>query len=199
MYESISIGIDQSYQRTGISVAVDGQLKIVRSLDLSKYKDNSTKRMKLQSYLHNMIQHLQPQAKVVYCTIERIRLFSNSFVNINYIKSIGALNAVIIDTFFKYNIGVYSVDTRAWKAQIIGSTKKQKNSFGVPEEKYLTVDWCIKHGFEESLLIEINGRKRKNTFVREDKRFEYDTDAADSAGISMFRYLGNVKNLELEK
>ena len=36
----IVIGIDQSYKRTGISIGVNGELSLIKSLDLSIYKTN---------------------------------------------------------------------------------------------------------------------------------------------------------------
>ena len=48
------------------------------------------------------------KSKNIICVIERIRLRSQGFLNINYIKSIGALNALIVDLMYEYNIKVYS-------------------------------------------------------------------------------------------
>lgn len=198
-YKKVVIGIDQSYNNTGISIAADGKLMKVRSLQLDSYKSNSDKRRALANTLNGLLRAVCPKAKEVVCIIERIRLRSQGFLNIDYIKSIGALNSIIVDTCYEYCIPVYSVDTRCWKAQVIGTSKGMPNKFGVPEEKWPTVRWLIKQGWEESLLIPIEGRKTKGTFTRDGQKYMYNNDAADSAGIAMFGFLGDKEKLQLER
>ena len=125
--------------------------------------------------------------------------FSCYIWNIDYIKSIGALNSVIADVCHDYSVPVYSVDTRCWKSQVIGTSKGMPNKFGVPEEKWPTVNWLIKQGWEDSILIQINGRKSKGTFVRDGQKYMYNNDAADSAGIAMFWFKGDHEKLQLER
>ena len=136
----IVIGIDQSYKRTGISVGIDGNLVLIKSVDLSKYNSNTEKRKTLRGVLFKLINNINNKYNILYnnivCVIERIRLRSKGFLNIDYIKSIGALNALIVDIMQGFNIPVYSVDTRCWKSQIIGTSKGESNSYGVPDEKW---------------------------------------------------------------
>ena len=120
-------------------------------------------------------------------------------MNIDYIKSIGALNATIVDVCKKYNVPVYSVDTRAWKAQIIGTSKPKSNNFGVPDEKWPTVEWCIRQGFKKSILMPIQTRKTKGTFMVNGQKYMYNNDASDSAGIAMYGFLGDRKLLQEER
>lgn len=198
-YKKVVIGIDQSYNNTGISIAADGKLVKVKSLHLDKYKFNTERRRALANTLSGLLRAVYPKAKEVVCIIERIRLHSQGFLNIDYIKSIGALNSVIIDTCSEYNIPVFSVDTRCWKSQVIGTSKPMPNKYGVPEEKWPTVRWLIKQGWEASILLEVNGRKTKGTFIRDGQKYMYNNDAADSAGIAMFGFLGNQKKLQPER
>lgn len=198
-YQKVIIGIDQSYNNTGISIAADRKLVKVRSRQLAKYKTNSDKRRALENTLDALLKAVCPKAKEVICIIERIRLYSQSFLNIDYIKSIGALNSVIVDKCHEHNIHVYSVDTRCWKSQVIGTSKPMSNKFGVPEEKWPTVKWLIDQGWERSLIIEVSGRKTKGTFIRQGKRYMYNNDAADSAGIAMFGFVGDKDKLKEEK
>lgn len=197
-YRKVVIGIDQSYYNTGISIAADGELKKVRSLQLSEYGTNSEKRRALSKTLDGLLGSVAPKADKVVCIIERIRLRSQGFLNIDYIKSIGALNGVVVDVCSLHGIEVYSVDTRCWKAQVIGTSKPAPNKYGVPEEKWPTVRWLIKQGWEGSLLIPIEGRKSKGTFVRDGQKFMYNNDAADSAGIAMFGFIGDPDKLQEE-
>lgn len=194
----ISIGIDQSYERTGISIFVDGNKKMIKSLTMPN-ESKSVKRNCLKDELVKVFEFCKskPDAEVMVI-IERIRLFSKGFVNINYIKSIGALNALIVDTAMQYNINVYSVDTRNWKSTVIGTSKPEQNEYGVPDEKWPTVKWCIDNGWEDDILIKVEGRKKVGTFIRNDDKYMYDNDAADSAAIAYFAFTSNKNKLEIE-
>ena len=199
-YKTICIGIDQSYKNTGVSVSADGRLLKVSHIDLLSYKTNSLKRFVLQDKLNQILFKLQGKANDIICVIERIRLRSNGFLNIDYIKSIGALNALIVDVCNKYDIKVYSVDTRCWKAQIVGTSKSQENKYGVPSEKWPTVHWVNKQGFKKSILREVKGRREKGTFIgKNGTKYEFDNDAADSAAISMFYFAGDKSKLKEER
>lgn len=198
-YEKIFIGIDQSYKNTGVSISADGELLKVTSLNLEHYKTNSDKRKALRKYLNNMLNVITTKSDDITCILERIRLHSQGFLNIDYIKSMGALNAVIIDSMHDYDISVYSVDTRCWKSQVIGTSKPKDNDLGVPREKYPTVEWCINQGFEDSILEVVEGRKTKGTFMRDNIKYMYNNDASDSAGISMFGFVGNLEKMKEEK
>lgn len=199
MYNQVIIGIDQSYKNTGITIIADGKIKIVRSIQLSKLKSNSDKRRVLKQHLFTLLSQISSKCSNIVCIIERIRLRSQGFININYIKSIGALNAMIVDVMSEFDVKVYSVDTRCWKAQVIGTSKPLDNKYGVPPEKYPTVVWCIKQGFKSSILIDMsNTRTRKGTFTKNGKRYKFNDDAADSCAIAMFGVIGDKDKLELE-
>ncbi len=197
-YKQLSIGIDQSYKNCGVSISADGQLLKVTHVKLEQCRTNTDRRRLLKAYLDNMLKAITPKADDIICIIERIRLHSQGFLNIDYIKSMGALNAVIIDIMDEYDIPVYSVDTRCWKSQVIGTSKPKDNNLGVPKEKYPTVEWCIEQGFENSVLRTVKGRKKKGTFTRNGIRYMYDNDACDSSAISMFYFVGNKEKLKQE-
>ena len=197
-YKQLSIGIDQSYKNCGVSISADGQLLKVTYIKLEQCKSNADKRRLLKAYLDNMLKAITSKANSIICIIERIRLHSQGFLNIDYIKSMGALNAVIIDIMDEYDIPVYSVDTRCWKSQVVGTSKPKDNNLGVPKEKYPTVEWCIKQGFENSVLRTVKGRKKKGTFTRNGIRYMYDNDACDSSAISMFYFVGDKEKLKRE-
>ncbi len=198
-YKTISIGIDQSYKNTGVSISADGKILLVRSIHLDKYENNSERRKHLREYLAKMVYKIKPKGTEIICTIERIRLRSQGFINIDYIKSIGALNSVVVDVMSTYGIKVYSVDTRCWKAQVVGTSKPMSNKFGVPDEKWPTVKWVIGQGFESSILEEVKGRRTKGTFTDKNGKWEYNNDASDSAAISMFWFVGDREKLDMEK
>ena len=202
MYDQIVIGIDQSYKNTGISIVADGKLADVKSIRLEKYKSNSEKREVLRNRLDKLLRITKQKANKVVCIVERARVHGGqtSFINIDAIKAMGALTAVIVDRCAIYDVAVFSVDTRCWKSQVIGTSRGQSNRFGVPEEKWPTVQWCIQQGFEEHILVEVrNPRKTKGTFMHKGAKYQYNDDAADSAGIAMFWVVGDRSKLKEEK
>lgn len=193
--KDIIIGIDQSYQNCGISIIVDGKVKKISSLDLSFYDNKTLKRSVLRERLEQVLFKLHGRGNIV-CIIERIRQFSQGFINMNYIKGIGALNSVIVDTCYKYDVPVYSVDTRAWKAAVIGSSKPKTNNNLAPPEKWPMIEWLINEGYEKDILIEVISKNRtKFVFEKYGKRWSYNNDAADSVGIGLFWFRGDRNKL----
>lgn len=203
-YKKIIIGIDQSYKNTGISIAADGKLLKVSSINLEKYWNNSNRREYLRSKLKAILEKVYNKSANIVCIIERIRLRSQGFLNINYIKSIGALNAVIVDLMSYYGIPTYSVDTRCWKAQVVGTSKPgpKNNLWNMEPEKYPTFEW-LKQNYPlliPSVFIDMtNTRKKKNVFEENGKLWKINDDACDSAGIAMFGFVGDLGKLEEEK
>lgn len=198
-YKHVSIGVDQSYKRTGISISADGRLLKVKSIDLKKMESKTLKREAIRSELRKALAAACSASSSVSCTIERIRLHSQGFLSMDYIKSIGALNSVVVDECFKWDVEVFTVDTRCWKSTVVGTSKPSPNSFGVAPEKWPTVRWAISQGFEKSIARKVEGRREKGTFTTEDGKFEYDDDASDSAAISMFWFVGDHSKLKREK
>lgn len=198
-YDQIVIGIDQSYKNTGISVSCDGELRKVTSIDLERYDNKSDKRRVLSQKLDSLLRSVCPKGKRVVCIIERIRLRSQGFLNIDYIKSIGALNSVIVDVMDSYEVPVFSVDTRCWKAQVVGTSKGAPNDYEVPEEKWPTVKWLIDLGWRKAILVNMDGtRKKKGIFERKGHKYQFNNDAADSAAISQFWFVGDHDKLDRE-
>lgn len=203
-YKKIVIGIDQSYKNTGISISADGKLLKVSSIYLEGYVSNSAKREYLAEKLKKILEKVYNKAGEVICIIERIRLRSKGFLNIDYIKSIGALNALIVDAMSLYGIPVYSVDTRCWKAQIVGTSKpgNPDNIWNMEPEKYPTFEW-LKMNYPNllmSVFIDMtDSRKKKNVFEENGKLWKINDDACDSAAISLFGFYGDKNKLKIEK
>lgn len=181
MYNKIVIGIDQSYTRTGISVCADGKLLKVTSINFPKCKNKSEKRIYLADVLTKLLSNVT--RKCVSCIIlcERIRTFSYNqskeqdkqmFISTGYIKATGALIATIVDTAYRFGVPVYSVDTRSWKAQVVGSSKGSK----ADGNKLATVKHVASLGFNLSTT------NKKGTIVHDD-------DACDSACIALYGFI----------
>ena len=195
----VSIGIDQSYKRTGISICADGELKSVQSVDLSKLGSKSEKRIEIYNKVLKACTVSKAKGLTQSITIERIRMFSKNFISMDYIESIGALNSIIIDCAFEQGIGVWSVDTRCWKSQVLGTSKPSENEFGVPPEKWPCVEWLLSKGMEDRIKLPVTGRRSKGTFTDANgDKWEYDNDAADSAAIASFWFVGDHSKLKKE-
>ena len=124
----IILGIDQSYTKTGTAVLKDDELIKSKSWNFTKLKSKTEKRKEMKRITKGLIN----KYKCDMIIVERIRTFSRgqsggSFFSIDYIKSTAALIATIVDTAQLYGIPVYSVDTRSWKAQIVGKSTHNKN------------------------------------------------------------------------
>lgn len=180
------IGIDQSYKNTGVSIAVDGKLASVSSIRLDRLQSKPLKRTALRDYLESLLDASGSlDTKDTVCVIERIRTFSQGFISTDYIKSIGALNAVIIDTMYRHGIEVYSIDTRAWKSGVIGTSKPEQNKYGISDKKWPTIKWLYKNHREFWEDVVTPTKKKKGVMMYKGVKYEINDDACDSAAIAL--------------
>ena len=182
------IGIDQSYKNTGISVASQKGVEYISSIRLYKLASNTEKRSEVAYRVSEMIEQFSKEYIVDKIIIERIRLRSQGFVNIDYIKSIGALNATIVDIANRYDIPVFSVDTRAWKSKVVGTCKPKENKYGVDPHKWPTLIFVKNLGFTSDILTPA-GKKKKGTIEIRGEKYMFNDDAADSACIALYGFL----------
>lgn len=192
MENKIVVGIDQSYKDTGITVGFNNKIMMSTHCYTERLKNNSDKRRHLRSILYLVFEKVFEKSKKhdaeVVVIIERIRLQSQGFLNIDYIKSIGALNAMIVDTAYAYNFPVYSADTRAWKSAVIGTSKEQKNKYGIDPKKFPTILWCISHGYKDYIINYDVGRKKKGIITKNGESYTYNDNVADSIGICLYGF-----------
>lgn len=187
-YKKVIIGIDQSYKDTGISIAADGVLRLIRHVELSKLSSNYARRSKLSRALRGALESVVKKADEVVVICERIRLRSEGFLNIDYIKSIGALNAVIVDTAAEFGVKVYSVDTRSWKSQVVGTSKPMKNKYGVDPKKWPTILHIKELGYLEDIL-DAGTKKKKGVMEKDGIKYFINDNAADSACIALYGFI----------
>lgn len=200
IYNKIVIGIDQSYTRTGISICADGKLMNVTSLGYEGLKERTDKRNKLRDVLYRLINKMKPRAHKLIILVERIRTFTKAFgnkrgntqgLNPNYLKMTGALVATIVDVAKPLGVRVYSVDTRSWKARIVGNAKARIRK-GKRDAKSETVEFIEAKGFDLLLRRKTRGKNKGEPI--------YDDDAADSACIALYGFLPEKEQkLELEQ
>lgn len=195
MKNKIVIGIDQSYKDTGITISLNNEVKCVTDCYTEKMKSNTDKRVALRNCLITVINMVKKKTNElgdceVICIVERIRLQSQGFINIDYIKSIGALNSLIVDLMKENNIPVYSVDTRAWKSTIVGNSKGQKNKYGIDEKKWPTILWCVSKGYKKHIIdYDVSDKKKKGVIEKNGKRYTYNDNRADSICISLYGFI----------
>ena len=211
----VVIGIDQSYTRTGITVLVDKEIFKMYSVDFKGCKTNTEKRNTLKTELMRITDmiiyscEIENTAKDITIITERIRLRSQGFLSENYLKATGALIATIIDTADYYKCPVYSVDTRAWKSAIVGSSKPLKNPYGINPEKYRTILYMRDKGLLHWIAEEYEGRGEKGVILanrrtvdgkKEKVRIKINDDLADSYCIALYGLLSkNKQKLKEEK
>lgn len=133
--DKIVIGIDQSYTRTGVALVINGKVIKHKIIKFKGCKTKTDKRKAIGSFLYKILKSLSegtsgPQDIMILC--ERIRTFSGKYgLRPDYLKSTGALIATIVDVAYDFGVKVYSVDTRAWKAQVVGSSKAKTKKIKV--------------------------------------------------------------------
>lgn len=210
--DKVVIGIDQSYTRTGITVLCNKEIFEMYNIDYAGYKTNTDKRailkLKLAGIIEQIVVELDAPDDITIIT-ERIRLRSQGFLSENYIKSTGALVAVIVDVADEYHIPVYSVDTRSFKSQIVGSSKPLNNPYGINPEKYPTILYMRRKGLLHWIAEEYEGRGEKGVIwanrtltdgKKEKVRVKINDDLADSYCIAMYGFLPeNKQKLKEEK
>lgn len=201
-YKKIVIGIDQSYKRTGITVLGDKQIIQIFSIDYKGCDCNTEKRFELRNELYNLMREIDTErdtgSKNITVIVERIRLRSQGVLSESYIKSTGALIATIIDFFYYYNeIPVYSVDTRAWKSAIVGTSKPIDNPYGIDPHKYPTILYMRRMGLLRRIAEPYEGRGKKGIIPIkiEGKKVpcKINDDLADSYCIAMYGFLPKSK------
>lgn len=193
--EKIVIGIDESYKRTGITVLKNKEIVSISSIDYDGCKNNTEKRMYLKVKLSEiLIKYICDENIQLTVIVERIRLRSQGFISEPYIKATGALIATIIDICVPLGVPVYSVETRAWKSAIIGTTKPLQNKYGINPNKYPTILYLRQKGLLKYIVEEYKGKGKKGVIpVNMDGRRHIpctvNDDAADSYCIALYGFL----------
>lgn len=196
--DKIVIGIDESYTRTGVTILKDKEPLCMHSVNFDDCQTNVDKRRHLDMYLRQQINRLKKQNKDdITIIVERIRLRSQGFLSEAYIKATGALLSIIIAIGQDYNIPVYSVDTRSWKAQIVGDSKPLQNPHGINPEKYRTIVYLKQKGLLKYIAEEYKGKGKKGVInVKIDGKgvpCKINDDIADSYCIAMYGFLPKTK------
>ncbi len=188
----VCVGVDQSYKRTGVSVAVNNRLVKCRSIDLSGFQTKAEKRTAVRGFVSSCLDACLAKYDDVTVVLERTRTFSQRFLSVPYIKSMGALNAVVADEAFFHGLECYSIDTRAWKSGVVGTCKPATHDrWGMDPKKLPTAEWLSREDprrFKRAVIeLPEKSRRAKGTFIDEKtgKRLEINDDLCDSAAIAL--------------
>lgn len=135
---SYVLGVDQSTTKIGFAVVKKGEVVSATTVDLSKLGAHTQRRMAVAQMVKSYLEKYPIRIVVV----ERVRLFTHNRIAANTIMLLAAMTSTIVDAAFvtyryktnkygirsleKSSIPVYSVDTRAWKNEILGSPKATK-------------------------------------------------------------------------
>lgn len=200
MYKKLVIGIDQSYTRTGISIAGDGKIIKVGYIPFEPSECHSEKRKKVKDKLTKIIKLNKNKASQMVIIVERIRQFSGGNLSMDYIKSTGALIGCIVDTASEFGIPVYSADTRSWKSQVVGTSVPKANKCNVDPKKWPTIEFLLKQPevSESDILVKVGKRSKKYAKKIGEDKYCYNDDAADSACIALYGFKKG-RNLKREE
>lgn len=197
--DKIVIGIDESYKRTGITIMESNKIVKTISIDYMGCNNNTQKRQLLRTKLCKIISHYTDRLEDITVITERIRLRSQGFLSEAYMKSTGALVATIIDTFSPFGIPVYSVDTRSWKSQIVGTSKPKENKYGIDSHKWPTILYLKQKGLLKHIAYPYKGKSTKGVIKVNMGLTEgivncrINDDVTDSICIAMYGFLPKSK------
>lgn len=194
------IGIDQSYKRTGLSLSYEGKLIDYFSISPEDTQTISEKR----KYISNIVYHwlgksvsegkLEPQNTI--CIFESIRMFSRGFLSMDYLLKTTALITNIADIMIEAGIECYSVDTRAWKSTVIGTSKPQVNKWKINPAKWPTICYVRdKLDVDHKALLIPEKHRKAGTILIHGKHYSVNDDLCDAICISLYLHK-NGKNLK---
>lgn len=189
----VVVGVDQSYTRTGITVIQDKNLREIMSVSVKG--TNTEKRKALSEQLERIFRKYSHAN--VFVIMERIRLFSAGNISETYIKAMGALCGCIIDVCARYGVTVYSVDTRAWKSAIVGTSKPKENCYGIDPNKFPTILYMREKGLLKYIAEQYSGKGKKGVVPVHTSdgviNCRINDDKADSYCIAMYGFLPESK------
>lgn len=194
------IGVDESYEETGLSLSIDGT--VITALSV-KEKGHWEMRKKVREeivHLHELFTAKTRKADNCCIVFERIRQFSHCFISMPYIVGMSYLNAYVLDAGYFLGLKAYSIDTRAWKSAVLGSSKKVQNKYGVAEEKFLALNYCMQNGLKQFVAEEVTNNKRppKGAFEKEGKLWHFNDNIADAICISLSPWFASPEAFKLE-
>ena len=195
--EKYVLGIDESYNRTGITLVCDSVLVEMWSVNFENCITNADKRLCIEDKITKIVREYRLDKRNTICIVERIRLYSQGHISYDYIISTAGLIVKIIDTLYPYSIPVYSVETKSWKNAVVGTSKPKENRYGINPNKYPTILYLKQKGLLKYIAEEYKGRGKKgviNVKIGGEKApCKINDDMADSYCIAMYGFIPKTK------
>ena len=200
MCNKLVIGRDESYTRTGISIAGDGKILKVSYIPFEPSECHSEKRKKVKGILTKIITKNISKASEMVIIVERIRQFSGGTLSMDYIKITGSLIGFIVEKASDFDVTVYSADTRSCKSQVVGTSVPKANKYNVDPKKWPTIEFLLTRPevSESDILVKVGKRCKKYAKKIGNDKYCYNDDAADSACIALYGFKKG-RNLKREE
>jgi hypothetical protein len=199
-YKKIVIGVDQSYTNTGLAVIADGTVVKALLVPFSSAQNKPEKRIAVARYIADIVERALTMAPKVIVVCEQIRAFKGSSLSLEYVATTGALVGTIVDRCFLLGVPVYSVDTRVWKARIVGTCKPDARNCPpcVEPQKWPTIKFILKRTDVKKSWITapVTKRSKKYDLMYKNERCRYLDDVADAICIGLY---GNEKGRNMHK
>jgi len=175
---TISLGIDYSYEEIGFCITQDNKILHVSCLNFKKIEKK--KKVKITKHLKRLmitkyIQKLYNDYTFTCVIVEQIRVFSRGFLSLPAIIAFAQLILTIYNA--TYPVPVYSVDTRVWKKRMNGSAKAQKEDTVKWAKQFMTIEIMTKrlwkeltHNEADSIALSLFARHSDATqFLKEEE------------------------------
>lgn len=197
-YRAICIGYDQSYTNTGIAVAGITNKRQIDIIHLESYRGQKNKfefRKGLVLRTRMLLREYRCKADRAYALCEAVRAHSGGGMSMNNHLSWGALQGCLADYLYqKHDIILRVVDTRAWKAKVVGTSKPAEHAPpGVDPKKWPTIQYIMHvHDIpKEQIAWKLGPRTRKFTWQGPgpdgpQTKYTFDSDKCDAACIAIY-------------
>jgi len=210
-YERICFGIDQSYTSTGIAVAAkhhnknDYDILICFSFP-NTFGTKVEYRLNLCKQLNAIVKKYISLGKQSYALCEVVRVYSGGVQLMQNHVAWGALIGCMADMLYdKHDMALRVVDTRKWKAAIVGTCKPSDSApRGVDKNKWPTIQ-CMMHKYDISrnwLKKKMSDKSRSWTWEESYPNFDknikytYDDNIADACAIALYGVMYKINELQ---
>ncbi len=193
-YKTMCLGFDQSYTNTGIAVAAKtykGQIDLLHIESVKGWGDKLGYRKELIHRTKMIMRKYRCLSDQCYALCETVRVHKDGNMSINNHLSWGALQGCLSDYLYqRHDVILRTVDTRAWKAKVVGTSKPAtKAPPSVDPKKWPTIEYIMHvHDIpKEEIAWPLGPRTRNYAWIDADgNKFTFDSDKCDAACIAIY-------------
>lgn len=116
------LAFDQSYSNIGFAYWNGKEFidKSYGSFNIKSIGNNIVKRAFIRTLARGLVETFKPEMVIV----EQIRMFNKGFAKLGPIVDLAEMITTIVDEVFP--LPVYAIDSRSWKAKVIGDASADK-------------------------------------------------------------------------